>query len=64
MTNILQSYLLFRESFNGVRGVNDHMMENFHFLPDDVEKILAPIVLIHMREMTKFDDDTLNDEAS
>ena len=64
MINILQSYLLFRESFNGVKGVNDHKMDTFHYLPDDVEKVLAPLVLIYMREMTKFDESSLNIESS
>lgn len=65
MIDVLQTYLLYRESSNGVRGFNnDVLMEQYHFFPDDIEKALAPLVLVHLREMNRFDEQSLQDVSS
>lgn len=57
--------MLYRESCSGVRGNNnDQKMDQFHFLPDDAEKALAPLVLVHLREMQNFEEKALTQISS
>lgn len=64
MTNVLHCYFIYKANLCGVQNTqfDYNLSENFEFV-SGLEKILAPLALIHLRYRKSFDIQTISSEV-